>query len=300
MSNLTETTITEVALAQMAGTASPRLRTIMDAAVRHIHAFAREVDLTPEEWLEGIRFLTAVGQACTPVRQEFILLSDVLGLSTLVNVLHDKRAVEEGTETSVLGPFYRIGSPEYGFGDSIARHAAPSLAIYGKVVDRDGRGIAGATVQIWQTDDEGAYDIQIREPDDMDLRGTFRTRDDGSFCIRTLMPLGYLIPMDGPVGDLIRAQGRHGYRPAHIHFMVGAEGYRELVSALYLSEDEHVTSDTVFGVSDGLIVTPRRDDPDSPARELPSVRFEFRLGRAGGEGSGRVGADPSQIIPLEA
>jgi protocatechuate 3,4-dioxygenase beta subunit len=298
MIDVNDQTITQVALDQMAETPSPRLKQIMEAAVRHLHAFAREVDLTPEEWLDGIAFLTRVGQTCTPVRQEFILLSDVLGLSTLINTLHDKRAAEYGTQTSVLGPFYRMNSPEMPAGASISADKEADLALYGRVTDISGKPVPNATVQIWQTDDEGAYDIQIHDPSVMDLRGTFRTDADGRYSIRTLAPLGYMIPMDGPVGDLIRAQNRHGYRPAHIHFMIGADGYRELVTAMYLSDDEHVDSDTVFGVSESLVVTPKTGDNGSPFPDLPSVRYDFSLGRATNDGSGRVGADPSQIMPL--
>lgn len=298
MIDVNDQTITQVAIDQMAGTQNPRLKQIMEAAVRHLHAFAREVDLTPDEWLEGIAYLTRVGQTCTPVRQEFILLSDVLGLSTLINTLHDKRAAEYGTQTSVLGPFYRNDSPERAYGDSIAQNAEANLTLYGKVTDIAGKPIPNASVQIWQTDDEGAYDMQIHDPSVMDLRATFRTNDKGEYAIRTLAPIGYMIPMDGPVGDLIRAQSRHGYRPAHIHFMVGAEGYRELVTAMYLSDDEHVESDTVFGVSESLVITPKEGDNESPIAGLPAVKYNFSLGRATNDGSGRVGADPSQIMPL--
>jgi len=295
-------TITDVALAQMSSTPDPRLKEIISALVRHLHAFAREVDLTPEEWLEGIKFLTAVGQTCTPYRQEFILLSDTLGLSSLINTLHDRRAADpsadSGTRTSLLGPFYRQDSPPRKLGDSIAnRTDGPQICIYGRVLNTAGEGIPGGTVQIWQTDDNGVYDLQRQDPCLMDLRATFHADSEGRYYLRTLRPLGYMIPMDGPVGDMIRAQRRHGYRPAHIHFMIGAPGYRELVTALYLRSDDHIDSDTVFGVTDSLVTETVVNDPLSPFQDLPSIRFDFTLAVAHAKGkSGRVGADPSQIM----
>ena len=293
-----ENTITDAALAQMSATPDPRLKEIMSALVRHLHAFAREVDLTPAEWLDGIKFLTNVGQTCTPYRQEFILLSDTLGLSSLINALHDRRATETGTKTSLLGPFYRQDSPHRNLGDSIAAKLdGPQICLYGRVVDSAGRGIPGGTVQIWQTDDDGVYDLQRQDPSLMDLRGTFHADAEGRYHLRTLRPLGYMIPMDGPVGDMIRAQRRHGFRPAHIHFMIGAPGYRELVTALYLRSDDHIDSDTVFGVTDSLVTETTANDPSSPFPELPSIRFDFTLAAAEAkDDSGRVGADPSQIL----
>lgn len=292
-----EKTITDAALAQMSTTRDARLKQIMECLVKHLHSFAREIDLTPEEWIEGIKFLTNVGQTCTPYRQEFILLSDTLGLSSLVNSLHDRRATEAGTKTSLLGPFYRQDSPQRQLGDSIMSDPkGPQICIYGRVTDAAGKGIPNASVQIWQTDDEGVYDLQRHDPSVMDLRGWYHADAGGRYHLRTVRPLGYMIPMDGPVGDMIRAQGRHGYRPAHIHFLIGAPGYRELVTALYLQTDEHIDSDTVFGVTETLVTETKENDPSSPFSNLPSIQFDFRLGKATEtDASGRVGADPSQI-----
>ncbi len=292
-----EKTITDAALAQMSGTRDPRLKQIMECLVKHLHAFAREIDLTPEEWINGIKFLTAVGQTCTPYRQEFILLSDTLGLSSLVNSLHDKRAAESGTKTSLLGPFYRQDSPPRKLGESISSAPKSSeICIYGRVTDVAGNGIPNASVQIWQTDDEGVYDLQRNDPSVMDLRGWYHADSEGRYYLRTVRPLGYLIPLDGPVGDMIRAQGRHGFRPAHIHFLIGADGYRELVTALYLQTDDHIDSDTVFGVTESLVTETVKGDAASPFPNLPSIRFDFALGKAtAADESGRVGADPSQI-----
>jgi len=297
-----EKTITDAALDQMSATPDPRLKEIMAALVRHLHAFAREVDLTPEEWLEGIKFLTAVGQKCTEFRQEFILLSDTLGMSALVNAMHDRRALEASTKSSLLGPFYRQDSPTLPLGASIAtKGKGPQTVMYGRVVDSAGRGIPNASIEIWQPDDEGWYDLQLQDPSQMDLRGRFYTDTEGRYYLRTIAPTGYMIPMDGPVGDMIRAQKRHGYRPAHIHFLVGAPGYREVVTALYLEGDAHIESDTVFGVTESLVVSVQPNDPASPIPNIPSIHYDFTLGALAGDAvTGRVGADPSQIVKKTA
>jgi hydroxyquinol 1,2-dioxygenase len=295
MQDLDEFTVTDVALAQMAATENPRLKEIADAAVRHLHAFAREVNLTPEEWLQGIQFMTAVGQACSQVRQEFILLSDVLGLSAVVNALHDKKARELGTQSSLLGPFFREGAPELPAGAQIVENpTAPEIVIYGKVTDNAGTPIPGAFIQIWQTSEHGLYDLQERNGEAMDMRGNFRTDADGNYHFRTVRPLGYSIPMDGPVGELVQRQNRHGMRPSHIHCLIGADGHRELVTALYFADDPNIDSDTVFGVSRSLVVD-AVDDPASPIPGLRAVHFDFRLAKAAPGESGRVGADPGKL-----
>ncbi|PWU12122.1 MAG: hydroxyquinol 1,2-dioxygenase [Terriglobia bacterium] len=297
-----EMSITDAALDQMSATPNPRLQEIMSSLVRHLHAFAREVDLKPEEWLEGIRFLTSVGQKCTEFRQEFILLSDTLGMSALVNALHDKRATADTTKSSLLGPFYRQDSPTLPLGANIAgKGKGMQVVIYGRVVDSAGRGVPNASVEIWQPDDEGWYDLQLQDPSQMDLRGRFYTDSEGRYYLRTIAPTGYMIPMDGPVGDMIRAQKRHGFRPAHIHFLIGAPGYREVVTALYLSGDEHIDSDTVFGVTESLVVNVNHNDPAAPLPNLPSIKFDFQLAALAGDAMlGRVGADPSQIVKKAA
>jgi protocatechuate 3,4-dioxygenase beta subunit len=246
--------------------------------------------------LEGIKFLTAVGQKCTPVRQEFILLSDTLGLSTLVNSLHDRRAVELGTKTSLLGPFYRQDSPLLALGESIVESPRQQVLLYGQVTDTQGNPLPHASVEVWQTDEDGAYDLQREDATGMDMRGRFQADAQGNYFFRTVPPLGYMIPLDGPVGALVLSQKRHGYRPAHIHFLIGARGHRELVTALYISGDAHLESDTVFGVTDSLVVGLRENDPEAPVGGLPSIRFDFRLAIAKDDAMGRVGADPSQII----
>jgi protocatechuate 3,4-dioxygenase beta subunit len=291
--------ITDAVIEQMATTPDPRLREIMEAAVRHLHAFAREVNLTPDEWLKGIAFLTAVGQACTPIRQEFILLSDTIGLSRLVNVMHDAKGREAaGTETSLLGPFFREQAPEVPLGGTIA-HASkgPEIVLFGRVTDAEGRPVPNAELDIWQTNHEGLYDLQVHGGEAMDMRGRLRCDAEGRYHLRTLLPIGYSIPMDGPVGELVRKQGRHGFRPAHIHVLVAAPGHRELVTALYFAEDAHVDSDTVFGVSKSLVVSPRTDLPDAPVPGMPSIHYDFALSRETDGSGGRVGSDPSKLVP---
>ncbi|WP_338661668.1 dioxygenase [Pararoseomonas sp. SCSIO 73927] len=298
MADLNEQTLTDAVIEQMASTPDPRMREVMDSLVRHLHAFARDVRLTPTEWLAAIGFLTKVGQTCTPYRQEFILLSDTLGLSRLVNLMDDTaNRVGEATETSLLGPFYREASPKFGYGESIAVHAkGPEMMLFGRVVNEAGEGVPDAIVEIWSTDADGTYDLQATSPDVMDMRGQFRTDAEGRYAIRTLVPLGYSIPMDGPVGEMIRAQHRHGMRPGHIHMLIGAEGYRELVTALYLGDDANIGSDTVFGVSESLVVHPKVGMEGSPAPSIPAVHYDFQIARrAAHDTSGRVGADPSKI-----
>ena len=300
MVDLDEFTTTDATLEQMANTANPRLKQIMDAAVRHLHAFVREVELTPAEWIQGLQFLTAVGQACTPIRQEFILLSDVLGVSAVVNALHDRKAKELGSQSSLLGPFFREGAPELPLGAQIVeKPTAEELVVYGQVTDTQGAPVPGALIQVWQTSERGLYDLQERNGESMDMRGNFRTDAAGHYHFRTVRPLGYSIPMDGPVGELVHAQGRHGMRPSHIHMLIGAEGHRELVTALYFGDDPYIDSDTVFGVSGSLVVA-ANDDPNSPVKGLRAVHYDFRLAKAKPGKSGRVGADPTTFMPKAA
>ena len=297
MRNHTPSSITDTVLDQMASTPNPRLKMLMEVGIRHLHAFAREANLTPQEWLQFIEFLTRVGKTCTPTRQEFILLSDVLGLSTMVNALHDATAVEDATRTSLLGPFFREDSPEFQLGDQIStREAVDPILLWGRVSSAAGKAVANAKVMIWQTSGAGTYDLQEGDGSAIDYRGTFRTDAEGRYFLRTVRPLGYYIPMDGPVGDLVRAQNRLGKRPAHIHFLISAPGYRELVTALYFP-DEYVETDVVFGSSPDLIAREKAADPEAPMKGLPSVRFDFTLARAGtaDTSGGRVGADPKAV-----
>ncbi len=293
----TSESITTATLAQMATTADPRFKQIMEAAVRHLHAFAREVNLTPGEWIKGIDFLTRVGQKCTPARQEVILLSDTLGLSTLINTMHDKTAVEEATHSSLLGPFFREDPPKYKAGEQISlRDASDEMVLWGKVTDVKGRPLPNAIVSVWQTATDGRYDMQA-DDDTMDCRGEFSTDANGDYLIRSVRPNFYSIPMDGPVGEMITAQRRHGNRPAHIHFLIGAPGHREMVTALHIADDPHIMDDVVFGAHGDLIAGIKMDQPGCPVPGVNSIKFNFALSveSEADKKCGRVGADPSKI-----
>ena len=293
----TPETITDAVIEQMSTTPDPRLREIMESAVRHLHAFAREVNLTPAEWIKGIEFMTKVGQMCTPARQEFILLSDTVGLSALVNIMHDKTKVEEATSASLLGPFFRENTPKFESGAQIARGAeGKEVVLFGRITSAKGEPLPGAQLTVWQTAADGRYDIQT-DASTMDCRGVFNTDAEGRYLLRTVRPLGYYIPLDGPVGGMVQAQKRHGMRPAHIHFLIGAPGYRELTTALYIAGDEHLDDDVVFGASGDLVAEIKTSDPACPIKGLPSVHFDFSLSResVADKLSGRVGADPGQI-----
>jgi protocatechuate 3,4-dioxygenase beta subunit len=297
MRQYTPETITDAVIEQMATTPDPRMKEVMEAAVRHLHAFAREVNLTPAEWIKGIEFMTKVGQMCTPARQEFILLSDTVGLSALVNIMHDKTKMEEATGASLLGPFFRENTPRFETGAQIAKATdGRELVLFGRVTNAQGAPLPNAQITVWQTAADGRYDIQ-NSLEEIDCRGIFRTDDKGNYLVRTVRPLGYYIPLDGPVGQMVLAQKRHGMRPAHIHFLIGAPGYRELVTALYLAGDEHLEDDVVFGASGDLVAEVKAADPASPVPGLPSIQFDFSLSREteADRLGGRVGADPGQV-----
>jgi protocatechuate 3,4-dioxygenase beta subunit len=297
MREYTPENITDAVLEQMSTTPDPRMKEIMEAAVRHLHAFAREVKLTPGEWIKGIEFMTKVGQMCTPARQEFILLSDTVGLSALVNIMHDKTKMEEATSASLLGPFFRENTPKFASGAQIAKKAdGTEVVLYGRVTNAQGAPLPGAQVTVWQTAADGRYDIQ-NGIEEIDCRGIFSTDEKGNYLIRTVRPLGYFIPLDGPVGQMVMAQKRHGMRPAHIHFLISAPGYRELVTALYLAGDKHLDDDVVFGASGDLVAHVKDNDPASPIKGLPSIHFDFSLARESeaDRRAGRVGADPGQV-----
>lgn len=297
--HLTPETVTTAVLEQMATTPDARMREIQTAAIKHLHQFARDVKLTPGEWLAGIDFMTRVGKMCTPDRQEFILLSDTTGLSALVNLMHDKTAVETATDTSLLGPFFRENAPRFNPGEQICKNTKNGeIAMYGRVTDAAGKPLANARIDIWQTDETGLYDIQADPSGAMDSRGYFLTDAEGKYLIRTVPPLDYSIPMDGPVGAMVRMQRRHGMRPAHIHLLISAPDYRELVTALYLSTSKYLATDVVFGSSsEDLVAQVVENDPNCPIKGMASVHYDFKLSRMSDADrkSGRVGSDPSKI-----
>ena len=223
--------------------------------------------------------MTKVGQMCTPARQEFILLSDTVGLSALVNIMHDKTKMEEATGASLLGPFFRENTPrfEQRRADRQRQGRGTEVVLYGRITNAQGEPLPNAQVTVWQTAGDGRYDIQ-NSMEEIDCRGIFRADDNGNYLIRTVRPLGYFIPLDGPVGQMVMAQKRHGKRPAHIHFLISAPGYRELVTALYLAGDEHLDDDVVFGASGDLVAEVKDSDPASPGQGRAQHPLRFQPG----------------------
>jgi len=232
-----------------------RLATILAGAVKHLHAFVEEVGLTREEWMAGIEFLTAVGKKCDDVRQEFILLSDTLGVSMLLEMVNGRPA-DGATEPTVLGPFFVEGAPPRAFGDSVVDDPATGgepLVLHGTVRDIGGQPIGGARINVWQVQPNGGYDIE-EDPQRRNLRGVFTSRPDGQYHIVTVRPVDYTVPSDGPVGRMMAAAGRQTWRPAHIHLMVDAPGYRPLVTHAFDRASPWLTDDAVFAVRDSMIV----------------------------------------------
>lgn len=235
------------------GTPEPRLRELMTLLVKHLHGFAREARLTQDEWFQGIQFLTQVGQTCCATRQEFILLSDVLGLSMLTVEINNAKP-EGCTEPTVFGPFHVEGAPQYENGSDVANGALGTpCVVRGTVKGRGGESIGGAILEVWQADDEGLYDVQKPALDHAQARGVLRSRADGSFDFRSVVPEPYPIPTDGPVGQLLGATRRSPWRPAHLHFMIKAEGYDTLITHVFRRGDRYLQADPVFGVRDGLV-----------------------------------------------
>lgn len=273
MTTTTEATITDRVLESLAGTADPRLKQVMTSLISHLHAFIREVELTEAEWWQAIQFLTAVGQMCDDRRQEFILLSDTLGVSMLVDAINH-RADAAVTESTVLGPFYREGARELPAGGSISLDGKGEPAVVcGRVLSEDGTPLAGAVLDVWEGNEDGLYEQQDPHQPDMNLRGRFRTDAGGRFTIVAIKPVSYPIPDDGPVGQLLRSLGRHPYRPAHIHFIVSAGGHATVATHLFASGDPYLDSDAVFGTKDSLIVDFVRDDSDEAAAYGVSTPF---------------------------
>ena len=253
MEPVTEDNITDLALARWNTAHDPRLAEIMTAVVRHVHELAREVRLTEAEWMAAMQWLTRTGQISDDKRMEYILASDVLGLSMLVvqmNHHFDQRA----TPATVLGPFHIEGSPELEFGGDMSEGVpGQPLYVHGSVRDIDGKAVGGALLDVWQADTEGAYESQL-DVDEARLRAQYRTREDGSYCVRTIAPKGYSIPMDGPVGELIGRTDISHYRPAHVHFLVTADNCEPLITHLFQDGAEYLDSDVVFGTKAELVV----------------------------------------------
>lgn len=266
MRDLNEHTLTDEVIARFKNCDNPRTLQISEALVRHLHAFVREIEPTQEEWEAAIAFLTRTGHMCDDKRQEFILLSDALGVSMLVDAINH-RAPEGITESTVFGPFYVEGATLYENGNDITE-GTPGMPMYisGSVNDDRGEPLANALVNIWQSDTEGYYDVQ--HMDSLALRGRLRTDENGHFSCWTVRPSAYPIPDDGPVGDMLAAQGRHPWRPAHVHFMIEAPGFRKLVTHVFAEGDQYLDSDVVFGVKNSLI----REFKEHPAGTAPDGR----------------------------
>ncbi|MCT7378287.1 intradiol ring-cleavage dioxygenase [Chelativorans salis] len=250
----TEEGSVEAVNARMGSDVDPRLKEVMACLTKHLHNFAKEIHPTQEEWDIGIDFLTKTGQICSGERQEFILLSDVLGFSMLVDAMNNRRPVG-ATENTVFGPFHVAGAPERAMGENISLDGKGETCLYeGRVVDLQGEPIEGAKIDVWSDNAEGFYDVQQPgiQPK-WNNRGIFTTGEGGRYSFIGIKPVSYPIPDDGPVGKMLRALGRHPYRPAHMHFLVTAPGYQKLVTHTFVGDDPYITSDTVFGVKETLV-----------------------------------------------
>jgi hydroxyquinol 1,2-dioxygenase len=270
--NLNQDTITQAVLARFADTPEPRLREIMTSLVQHLHAFAREVKLTEAEWFKGIEFLTRVGHQTDDKRQEFILLSDTLGLSMLTVAMNNDKPAG-CTEATVFGPFHVEDAPTYQLGDDVANGAVGApCQVSGHVRGLGGEAVADAEIEVWQADAEGRYDVQREGLEEYQARGVLRSSADGQYHFRSILAEAYPIPDDGPVGDMLRATQRHPWRPAHLHFMIKAPGYETLTTHVFRNGDAYLDSDAVFGVRQSLIADWVRQ-PDGSYR----VAFDFVL-----------------------
>jgi hydroxyquinol 1,2-dioxygenase len=290
MSEYNQERLTQDVVDAFARTPDPRLRQLMTALVRHVHAFAREVDLKPEEWLAGLNFLNATGQISTDKRPEFILLSDTLGLSMMVVSLTQARAsgnakgATEATEATVEGPFYWPGAPDLALGSDIGEGVPGEPAFYmGRVTDVNGQPLAGALLDVWSGDGDGKYDVQLSPEPTMRARGRFRTDGEGRYWFWSIRPSFYPIPDDGPVGEMMRATDRSIYRPGHIHMQISAPGHVTLTTHVFVAGSPYIDEDAVFGKRESLVVDFDAHPPgkavDGREMKVPyhSASFDFRL-----------------------
>ena len=283
MQLVTENNITDLAVERWATASDPRTAEILTALVRHLHDFAREVRLSESEWMAAVRWLTEVGQVSDDKREEFILASDVFGLSMLV-VQMNHRFDGEATPATVLGPFHIEGSPELDFGGDMSDGLpGDPLYITGTVRDLDGNPVKDALLDVWQADDDGMYESQLAGVDEARLRAKYTTRADGGYCVRTISPTGYAIPMDGPVGSLIGGTAISHYRPAHVHFLLTADGFEPLITHLFREGADYLDSDVVFGTKQELVVAFEQREPgptpDGGTSDVPwlEARYDFVL-----------------------
>jgi hydroxyquinol 1,2-dioxygenase len=285
MRTVDENTITAEALERIENTPNPRLKQVMSSLIQHLHDFARDVQLTEDEWFAGIRFLTDVGHITDGKRQEFILLSDVLGLSMLV-VAQNHRKPEGCTEATVFGPFYVENAPEYPLGADLARGAkGEPCYVQATVRGASGEAVPHARVEVWQADAAGFYDVQYGG-DEHRARGVLHADEQGRVHFKSVLAEAYPIPTDGPVGRMLEATARHPWRPAHMHFMIEAPGYERLITHVFRDEDEYLESDAVFGVRASLITDWERHDagrtPDGTLSQVPfyTLKYDFVLSRS--------------------
>jgi len=282
MTYVTEENLTDLAVERWSNIPDPRLRQIMMSLVKNLHAFVRDVEPTQQEWVAAVDWLTRTGQICDAKRQEFILASDVLGVSMLVDSINN-RAPGAATPSTVEGPFHIADSPEVADGGNMA-DGAPGIPCFitGKISDLDGKPIAGAMLDMWQTDGDGLYEAQIEGAEGY-MRGIYHSNPDGSYSVRTVAPIGYTIPMDGPIGEVMRKTKISHMRPAHVHFHIAAPGFKSLTTHLFQKGCQFIDTDVVFGVKEALIVefiehpagkAPNGDMVDRPFYE---VKYDFKL-----------------------
>jgi hydroxyquinol 1,2-dioxygenase len=279
--DLSDDTLTAAVLASFDGAGDPRFREIARSLVSHLHAFVRDVAPTEDEWFKAIDFLTRTGDITTDRRQEYVLLSDVLGVSMLVIGLNHPHP-DGATESTVFGPFFVEGAPEYANGDDLANGAGGvPCFVSGRVLDTAGDPVAGARIDVWQADEDGLYDVQRDALDEAQGRGRLTAEGDGRFWFWSVLPVAYPIPDDGPVGSLLAAGGRGPMRPAHVHFRVEAPGHDVLITHVFAAGDEHLDSDAVFGVKASLIAPFERHEagpaPDGRVLDVPFHTLAYDL-----------------------
>ncbi len=280
--------LTKEVLERFEGSESERFREVMQSLVRHLHAFARDVELTEKEWFAAIDFLTRCGHITDDKRQEFILLSDVMGLSMQVIGLNNKKP-EGATEATVFGPFFVEDSPKFVLGDDIS-NGAPGEPCYfsGRILSADGTKIPNAHIEVWQSDEDGFYDVQYADLAEMRGRGQMNADEEGRYYFWSVKPVAYPIPYDGPVGEMLGAANRSPMRPAHEHFMISAPSHETLITHVFDKEDEHLESDAVFGVKDSLITTfEKREAGEAPDGKVMdeafyTITYDFVMNPANG------------------
>lgn len=280
----TEENSVEVVTGRNANARDPRLKQVIEVITRKLHEAVKEIEPTQDEWFKAIMYLTQTGHLCNEWRQEFILLSDVLGVSMLVDAINNRKP-SGASESTVLGPFHVVDAPELPMGTNICLdQKGEDMVIHGRILDIDGQPVANAVLDVWQANDEGFYDVQQKgiQPD-FNLRGVFRTGEDGRYWFRAVKPKFYPIPDDGTVGKLLAGLGRHPYRPAHLHFILKADGFETLTTHIFDPHDPYINSDAVFGVKESLLAEFKRVDDAVRARELEfpgwfwEVEYDFVL-----------------------